>query len=90
MGLVLAAGVLWALPSLSSERSQVVSAEATNVVKAPGEAKVGDKTTCPVHPDAAFTVSEHSPKASYHGKVYYFCCVHCVTKFTEHPENYVK
>ena len=90
MGLVLAAGVLWALPSFSSERSQALSAGTANAVKAPGEAKVGDKTTCPVHPDYALTASDNTPKASYHGRVYYFCCAHCVKKFTDHPENYVK
>ena len=90
MGLVLAGSVLWALPSFSSEPSQAPSAGQSTAVKAPGEAKIGDKTTCPVHPDYAFTVSDRTPKASSHGRVYYFCCAHCVTKFTGHPENYVK
>ena len=59
-------------------------------VKAPGEAQVGDRTTCVVHPGPAFTVTESTPKAEFGGKTYYFCCSHCAEQFMARPSDYVK
>ena len=56
--------------------------------KAPGDAKVGDATTCPVSKEA-FTVTESSPKTEYQGKTYYFCCGGCDKKFIANPKQYV-
>jgi Cu+-exporting ATPase len=57
-------------------------------VKAPGEAKVGDRTRCPVSGEE-FVVTNDSPHASYGGKTYYFCCPHCVEKFEADPQKFV-
>ena len=56
--------------------------------KAPGDAKVGDATTCPVSKEA-FTVTASSPKAEFNGKTYYFCCGGCDKKFLADPKQYV-
>jgi YHS domain-containing protein len=60
----------------------------TGTVKPAGEAKVGEKTTCPVMKDT-FVVTEKSPKVEYKGKTYYFCCEDCVGKFKADPEKYL-
>ncbi len=57
-------------------------------LKAPGEAKVGDRTRCPVTGEE-FVVSEDSPHVEYGGKTYYFCCPHCVDTFRGDPQKFV-
>lgn len=59
-------------------------------LKAPGEAQLGDSTTCAMHQGPAFTVTESTPKAEYGGRTYYFCCDHCAKRFQERPGDYVK
>ena len=61
----------------------------TAAVKAPGEARVGDRTRCPVSGED-FVVTESSPKAEYNGKTYYFCCGGCDAKFKADPEKFVR
>ncbi|MBS2018149.1 MAG: YHS domain-containing protein [Deltaproteobacteria bacterium] len=58
-------------------------------VKAPGDAKVGDTTKCPVTGEE-FTVEATSQKAEYEGKTYYFCCGGCKKKFESDPAKFVK
>ena len=58
-------------------------------VKAPGEAVVGDRSTCPVSGEE-FTVTASSPTAVVDGKTYYFCCPGCDKKFTASPATYLK
>lgn len=58
-------------------------------LKAPGEATVGDRTTCPTSGEE-FTVTADSPKVEYNGKTYYFCCGGCDTRFARDPERYLK
>lgn len=58
-------------------------------LKAPGDAKIGDRTTCPISKEE-FTVTEASPKAEHAGKTYYFCCPGCDAKFKSNPGTYVK
>jgi YHS domain-containing protein len=72
----------------ASDAVPAASAPAAQDVKAPGEAKVGDKTTCPVmkHP---FVVTESSPKFEYEGKTYYFCCPGCIERFKADPKKYL-
>ncbi len=60
----------------------------TGAVKKPGEAEIGDKTTCPISKEV-FTVSASSPKYEYKGKTYYFCCGGCDSKFKENPDKYL-
>jgi YHS domain-containing protein len=60
------------------------------VLKAPGEAQVGDKTSCAMHSDAVFTVAASTPKVEYRGRTYYFCCPECAKHFAEHPGDFVK
>lgn len=54
---------------------------------APGEAHVGDATTCPVSGER-FVVNEQSPHAEYEGRTYYFCCPHCIERFQANPGQY--
>lgn len=57
-------------------------------LKAPGDAKIGDRTRCPVSGEE-FTVKDDSPHTEYQGKTYYFCCPHCVQKFEADPSRYL-
>jgi Cu+-exporting ATPase len=61
---------------------------ASSDFKAPGDAKIGDRTHCPVSGEE-FVVSGDSPHAEYQGKTYYFCCAHCVQKFEADPSKYL-
>ncbi|MFO0755282.1 MAG: YHS domain-containing protein [Byssovorax sp.] len=54
-----------------------------------GEAKVGDKTHCPVSGED-FTVAADSPKVELDGKTYYFCCPGCAKKFQADPQKFLK
>jgi YHS domain-containing protein len=58
-------------------------------LKAPGDAKIGDTTRCPVSGDE-FTVDASSPKVEHEGKTYYFCCGGCKSKFEADPAKYLK
>jgi Cu+-exporting ATPase len=58
-------------------------------VKAPGDAKVGDTTTCPVSGEE-FVVEANSPKAEHDGKTYYLCCGGCKKKFEADPTKFTK
>jgi YHS domain-containing protein len=65
------------------------AAEATDAsVKAPGDAKVGEKTRCPVSGET-FTVAANSPKVDVDGKTYYLCCAGCTEKFKADPKKYL-
>ena len=55
---------------------------------APGEAKIGDRTTCIVS-GHEFVVTADSPHADYNGKTYYFCCPDCPKAFEANPAKYV-
>jgi len=57
-------------------------------LKAPGEAQIGDRTTCPVSHDE-FVVKADSPQVTYEGKTYYFCCKGCTGKFKADPKKYL-
>jgi YHS domain-containing protein len=54
----------------------------------PGEAKIGDRTTCPTSGEE-FVVSESSKSAEHGGKTYYFCCPGCSDRFQADPEKYL-
>ena len=58
-----------------------------SAVKAPGQAQIGDRTTCPVSGEE-FIVSATSPRVEHDGKTYYFCCTECVDKFRADPGKY--
>lgn len=62
---------------------------ANAVFKAPGEATIGDKSTCLVS-NEEFLVTDSSPKAEHEGKTYYFCCPGCDSKFKADPAKYLK
>ena len=68
------------------------SAEGTTAtaaaLKKPGEATLGDRTTCPVSGEV-FTVATDSPKVEFEGKTYFFCCNDCVADFQKDPAKYV-
>jgi YHS domain-containing protein len=52
------------------------------------EAKVGDRTRCPVS-HTLFTVRPNSPTLDYQGKTYHFCCANCVNRFQQDPASYL-
>ena len=58
-------------------------------LKAPGDAVVGDKTTCPVSGEE-FVVEATSPKVEFEGKTYYTCCSGCLKKLQADPAKYLK
>jgi YHS domain-containing protein len=68
--------------------SNVAAASQAAVKKAPGDARLGDRTTCPVSGEE-FIVSDTSPKVDYEGQIYYFCCASCVKEFQANPAKYV-
>lgn len=71
----------------SAEGGAPPAAEAS-ALKKPGEAVLGDKTTCPVSGET-FTVAADSPKVEHEGKTYYFCCEDCVGDFQKDPAKYL-
>lgn len=75
-------------PQVPQTATPEVPKAAASDVKAPGEAKVGDKTTCPVSKEE-FTVTASSPKVEHEGKTYYFCCSGCDAKFKADPKKFV-
>jgi len=58
-------------------------------LKAPGDAAVGDTTTCPVSGEE-FVVEASSPKIEFEGKTYYTCCAGCAKKVQADPAKYLK
>jgi YHS domain-containing protein len=74
-------------PATPSPDTAAAAAPASPLV-APGEAKVGDRTKCPVS-GHEFVVKDDSPHAEYNGKTYYFCCPDCPEAFQAHPEKFV-
>jgi YHS domain-containing protein len=66
----------------------VPAAASSAPLVAPGEAKVGDRTKCPVSGEE-FVVKADSPHAEYNGKTYYFCCSDCPKTFEANPEKFV-
>jgi YHS domain-containing protein len=53
------------------------------------EAKVGDRTRCPVT-NSVFVVQDSSPKAEHGGKTYHFCCAGCVNRFKADPQQFLE
>jgi YHS domain-containing protein len=60
---------------------------ATGPLVKPGDAKLGDSTTCPVSGET-FVVAADSPKVVYAGKTYYFCCPDCTADFEKDPAKF--
>lgn len=53
------------------------------------EAKLGDRTRCPVT-NSVFVVKTDSPKLEHAGKTYHFCCEGCVTRFKKDPTQFLE
>lgn len=77
-----------ASPTPSTPATPTDATAAAGDLKEPGEAKVGDKTRCPVSGEI-MTVKESSPKFEYKGKTYYMCCDHCMKKLQAEPDKYL-
>jgi YHS domain-containing protein len=77
-----------AAPAPATPATPSASSAPSSDVKAPGDAKIGDRTRCPVSGEE-FTVTADSPHADYQGKTYYFCCPHCPEKFQADPSKYL-
>jgi YHS domain-containing protein len=73
----------------STPAPSATTAPAAKNIKAPGEAKVGDRARCPVSGEE-FTVEASSPHADVDGKTYYFCCGDCEKEFKANPAKYLK
>lgn len=93
--LVLALGCGGAQPAHATAANETKPTTETKVadakagdVKKNGEAKIGDKTTCPVSGEV-FEVKADSPKTDHAGKTYYFCCPGCDKKFQADPKKYL-
>jgi YHS domain-containing protein len=54
----------------------------------PGEAGIGDRSTCPVSGEE-FVVSQNSPSVEHEGRTYYFCCPGCAKRFQADPAQYL-
>jgi YHS domain-containing protein len=74
-------------PSPASSTTSVAAPSDATIV-APGDAKIGDKTNCPVSGED-FVVTADSPKVEYQGKTYFMCCPGCAKKFAKEPEKYL-
>ncbi len=85
--LLLAASACGGATPSAAPASAPASAAPATPAKAPGDAKIGDRTTCPVSGEP-FVVTETSPHAEYAGKTYYFCCPHCAEKFKAEPAKF--
>lgn len=75
-------------PPAAPTPTPVPAAASSAPLVAPGEAKVGDHTKCPVS-GHEFVVTADSPHAEYNGKTYYFCCPDCPKAFEANPEKFV-
>lgn len=75
-------------PAPAATEAAPAPAPAAKDIKAPGEAKLGDTTKCPISGEE-FVVAESSPHAEYNGKTYYFCCPDCAAKFKADPTKFV-
>lgn len=80
--------LLAACGAAQSKPAEPPSAAAAAPFKAPGEARVGDRTRCPVSGEE-FVVTASSPSAEYDGKTYYFCCPGCDAKFKADPKKFL-
>ncbi len=78
-----------ASPSDGAKPAAAAGATPAASIKAPGDAKVGDTSKCPVTGEE-FTVEASSPHAEHDGKTYYFCCGGCKKKFEADPSKFVK
>jgi Cu+-exporting ATPase len=75
-------------PPPAAPPAPVPAAASSAPLVAPGEAKIGDRTKCPVS-GHEFVVKADTPHAEYNGKTYYFCCPDCPKAFEANPEKFV-
>jgi Cu+-exporting ATPase len=86
--LIAGASFLYACGGTTPAAVSPAGEHAKPALKAPGEATIGDTTTCPVSGDE-FEVTAKSPKVEHEGKTYYFCCGGCDKKFQADPAKYL-
>ena len=89
LGVALGAAACGSAPSPATPATPAAAAAPAAVVKAPGDAKIGDTTKCPVSGEE-FVVAASSPKTEHDGKTYYFCCGGCKKKFEAEPGKFAK
>jgi Cu+-exporting ATPase len=90
--LALSFAVLSSLPACAAAAPPApvaTSAAAEPALRPPGEARIGDRTTCPVSGEQ-FIVSATSPKAEIGGRTYYFCCADCAKRFQAEPAKFLR
>lgn len=61
---------------------------ASATIVPPGEATIGDTSTCPVSGET-FVVTAESPHVEHEGRTYYFCCPGCDARFQANPEQFL-
>lgn len=71
------------------QEKDMAEQEKKPALTAPGEAKVGDRTTCLVTGDE-FTVEADTESVEHGGKTYYVCCEQCANDFKENPEKFLR
>lgn len=67
---------------------ETTTTETAATVVAPGQATIGDTTTCPVTGET-FVVTAESPHVEHDGLTYYFCCPGCDARFQADPHQYL-
>lgn len=78
-----------AAPSTASAPAATSPSATPSRVVPNGEARVGDRTTCPISGDE-FVVTADSPHLEHEGRTYYFCCAPCVETFRAAPARYIR
>ncbi len=63
-------------------------ASASGPLVPPGQATIGDRSTCVVSGEE-MTITESSPHAEHDGRTYYFCCPPCVQRFQADPHRFL-
>lgn len=77
----------------ATEPTETASTETSGAEQGPlvpiGEARIGDRSTCPVSGEE-FVVSESSPTVEHEGRTYYFCCPGCAQRFQANPAQFLQ
>lgn len=76
-------------PVANAAEAESPRPSAAESAASPAPIKVGDTAKCPVSGEE-FTVAEGSPKVTYEGRDYYFCCPTCADRFNADPKKYAK
>lgn len=85
--LLSACGGASAEPTTTATTTTATTTGAEQPLVAPGDAQIGDRSTCPVSGEE-FVVTESSPTVVHEGRTYYFCCPGCAQRFQDDPSQF--